>query len=78
MISDGYNSQEILIHEHKLARNHYSLQGRAFDQLAKAFLDEEEGALMMDVLKDSRLRELNKAIGLDTMSTPTREEVGTI
>lgn len=72
---DGYNSQDILTTDHELARSHYSLQGQAFDQLAKAFFDQDEGALMMDVLKDSRLQELNKAIGLDPSTTPTLDDV---
>ena len=73
--TDGYNSQDILSTDHKLARNHFSLQGRAFDQLAKAFFDQEDGDLVMGILKDSRLQELNKAIGLDPASTPTLDEV---
>lgn len=51
------------------------MQGRAFDQLAKAFVDPDEGALMMDVLKDSRRQELAKATGLDPASTPSTDEV---
>ena len=72
---DGYNSQSILTTDHKLARNHFSLQGRAFDQLAKAFFDQEDGELMMNILKDSRLQQLNKATGFDPASTPTLDEV---
>ena len=72
---DGYNSQDVLTTDHKLARNHFSLQGRAFDQLAKGFSDQGDGDLVMGILKDSRLRELNRAIGLDPASTPTLDEV---
>ena len=73
--TDGYNSQDILTTDHKLARSHYSLQGRAFDQLAKAFSHQDDGDLMMDVLNDVRVQELNKAVSLDPTATPTKEEV---
>ena len=75
---DGYNSQDILTTDHKLARNHFSLQGRAFDQLAKGLSDQGDGDLVMGILKDSRLQELNKAIGLDPASTPNLDEVQAI
>ena len=75
IIIDGYNSEDVLSTDHKLARDHFSLQGRAFDQLAKAFFDQDDGELVMSVLKDSRLQELNRAIGLDPASKPTLDEV---
>ena len=70
---DGYESQSVLGEDHALGRRHHLLEGMSFNLLAKAFSD--EGALLLEVLPDDRMKQLHNVIKVSSSTKLTPKEV---
>ena len=69
----SYGDQDILGDNHSRARKHYLLEGSTYNQLSRAF--SEDGDLLLSVISDSRMKVLNKVIGVAPSASLTSSEV---